>query len=728
MTDSFITELKRRNVFKVSIAYLVLSWVVIQVTQAAVPAFNMPEWVNTVVFFFGILGFPFAIFFAWAFEITPDGIKRESEITAEESITAHTGRKLDFVIIGLMAVALGYFIYESRFATGSNNSTKVEPSESEFVTENNTENNSTKKQTEQEPEGSSIAVLPFVNMSSDPEQEYFSDGISEEILNVLAQIPKLKVTSRSSAFFYKGTKINISEVAEKLGVSNVLEGSVRKSGNRIRITAQLIEAATDTHLWSETYDRELTDIFKIQDEISAAIVEALKSKLGLNSKAVARDMSAVNLDAHNEYLKGRFYVENRNQADLEKALALFEKAIELSPEYAPAWMGKAWATYFLNERSYGDIPIEVAQKRATIAIDNALLFDPKLPEAYGIKGQIETRGYSDSAKSIAIEYYKKAIKLNPNYADAYSWYANILFEQPSKRLEFREKAVKLSPMSMLANVNYAKEMLNYGKVKVATEIAEHMVSINPNHTFSYDLASSIHLYEGNYAKSIITMQTAIEKSPGRAELKFDAASHLGALGLQQYAAEVVNDIDSGIWSKLYLGNNELALSLTRELFPRYEEDSAGYFKRALMEGYAGNYIEAVKYFKLTSIGKLNNLRIYSYQQVGESELALELLDKRRSNLAPWLEVQAKYLGDEPIEGKIAIIAFLEGDIDKVISNLKLAMDKNYILDIGYKIDPMYEKLRQHPEWPSLLEESDKRAAVQREIYLKLIAEKEKITL
>ncbi|MFT5520223.1 MAG: hypothetical protein ACI9IA_000813, partial [Enterobacterales bacterium] len=213
MANSFFTELKRRNVFKVGVAYLVLAWVVIQVTDSAVPALNMPEWMNTVVFFLGIIGFPFAIFFAWAFEVTPEGIKKESEIAPEDSITSHTSRKLDFTIIGLLVLVAGYFIYESRFQSQSET----------LVTEKNSVEVDTSKKVSQAVEGSSIAVLPFVDMSPNRDHDYFSDGISEEILNVLAKIPNLKVTSRSSAFAFKGSKINISEVAKKLGVNNVLE-------------------------------------------------------------------------------------------------------------------------------------------------------------------------------------------------------------------------------------------------------------------------------------------------------------------------------------------------------------------------------------------------------------------------------------------------------------------------------------------------------------------------
>ena len=369
MSVSLFTELKRRNVFKVVIGYILLGWVVLQIADIIVPALSLPDWTITFLLVVGALGFPFVIFFSWVFEITPDGVKRETEIDREQSITGNTGRKLDFIIIGMMAIALGYFIYERS-----------------VVPEATVDDSVTTEVVTQVSEGSSIAVLPFVNMSSDPEQEYFSDGISEEILNVLAQIPNLKVTSRSSAFAFKGSKINITEVAKKLGVKNVLEGSVRKSGTRIRITAQLIEAGNDVHLWSETYDRELTDIFAIQDEISAAIVEALKSKLGLGVKVASRDMKSVNMEAHNEYLQGRFYIEKRTHENVAKALEQFNKAIEISPDYAPAWMGKAWALLFLSELQYGDIPNEISLKRARPAAEMALLLAPEQPENQAVMG------------------------------------------------------------------------------------------------------------------------------------------------------------------------------------------------------------------------------------------------------------------------------------------------------------------------------------------------------
>ena len=280
----------------------------IQVADVILNNVTAPEWVFHTLLLFIAVGFPFAVFFAWAFELTPEGLKREHEVDRSQSITHKTGRKLDYVIIGILVFAVGYFAWESRFSGADSETTATGEV--------------------------SIAVLPFVNMSSDPEQEYFSDGISEEILNVLAQIPNLHVTSRSSAFQFKGKDIDIPTVAKQLGVDNVLEGSVRKSGSNVRITAQLIEAGTDKHLWSASYDRELTNIFAIQDEISEAIVAALKDTLGIEIATTEAARESIDAGAHNEYLLGVYNTALRNKESLELAVRHFEQAIGIEAEYA----------------------------------------------------------------------------------------------------------------------------------------------------------------------------------------------------------------------------------------------------------------------------------------------------------------------------------------------------------------------------------------------------------
>ena len=264
---SLFNELKRRNVFRVGIAYIVMAWLVLQVADVILNNITAPGWVFHVLLLFLAIGFPFAVFFAWAFELTPEGLKKEKDVDRSKSVTRITARKLDYVVIAVLVLALAYFTFDKFVLDPLRDAELVQATTAD----------------------KSIAVLPFVNMSNDPEQEYFSDGISEELLNVLAQFPGLQVAARTSAFQFKGQNRDIAGIAKQLHVNHVLEGSVRKAGNRLRITAQLIDADSGFQLWSETYDRELDDIFAIQDEISAAIGDALmiELKLGIGESGTA---------------------------------------------------------------------------------------------------------------------------------------------------------------------------------------------------------------------------------------------------------------------------------------------------------------------------------------------------------------------------------------------------------------------------------------------------------
>jgi TolB-like protein len=299
-----VSELRRRNVLRMAALYAVAAWLIVQVAGVLIDLGNLPDRIGPIILALLAIGFPIALIVSWFYEITPEGISLEKDVAPGESITHVTGRRLDFIVISLLCAAVILFAYDKWW---------IGP-----------------------PPEKSIAVLPFVNMSGNAEQEYFSDGISEELLNLLAQIPELTVISRSSAFSFKGKDVDLRTVAEQLNVAHVLEGSVRKVGNRVRITAQLIEARSDSHLWSESYDRTLDDIFAIQDEISAGIVEALKEHLGLQVGATPRVIAAANTEAHDAYLRGRYLVVQRTPASIKGAVREFEKAVELDPDFALA--------------------------------------------------------------------------------------------------------------------------------------------------------------------------------------------------------------------------------------------------------------------------------------------------------------------------------------------------------------------------------------------------------
>jgi TolB-like protein len=303
---SFIKELKRRNVIRVAIAYAVAAWLLIEITATTFPILKLPDWSVTLVTVFVLIGFPLALIFAWAYELTPEGLKKEKDVDRSESITHITGRKLDFAIIAVLAIALVFFASTHQWGSETGNAETADKS---------------------------IAVLAFADLSREGDQEYFSDGISEELLNVLAKIPGLRVAARTSSFQFKGENRDIIDIGKQLNVAMVLEGSVRKADLQIRITAQLVDARSGFHLWSETYDRELANIFAVQDEISAAIVEALKEHLGLQVEAAPRMIAAANNDAHEAYLRGRHLVVQRTKATIEGAVREFERNWRLRPSF-----------------------------------------------------------------------------------------------------------------------------------------------------------------------------------------------------------------------------------------------------------------------------------------------------------------------------------------------------------------------------------------------------------
>ena len=306
---TFFDELKRRNVFRVGIAYAIATWVLLQITEVITPLLGLPDWAPKLIFVILAVGFVPALIFAWAYELTPEGLKKEKDVDRSESITHHTGRKLDFAIIAVLVLAVGLLLAD-RY-TG-----KPAP-DAEQVT------------------NKSIAVLPFVNISSDKEQEYFSDGITEEILNALASVKELKVAGRTSSFAFKGQNQDLRRIGELLGVTHILEGSVRKSGTTVRITAQLVQVKDGFHLWSDTYDRELTDIFAIQDEIANEILIQLKARL-LDEEGPAIVSQRTDPEVYDVYLLAKQLLYRRTRLTIESAVELLDQAIAKDPECTPS--------------------------------------------------------------------------------------------------------------------------------------------------------------------------------------------------------------------------------------------------------------------------------------------------------------------------------------------------------------------------------------------------------
>ncbi len=428
---SLFEELKRRNVFRVGIAYSVASWLLLQLSDVLAPLLNLPETAQRYVLFALVIGFIPALIFAWAFELTPDGIRKEKDVDRSQSIAPQTGRKLDRTIIVVLALAVVFLLYKQLGQQPADlDQVAVQP-----PVENVAPASAVK----------SVAVLPFVNMSSDPEQEYFSDGLSEELLNRLAKNNQLHVAARTSAFQFKGQNLDISEIGRQLNVANVLEGSVRKSGNRLRITAQLIRVDNGYHLWSETYEREMDDVFAIQDEISSAISKALEIELGTETGASDNTQPTQNLEAYNDYLQARFLLAQRGEANMFKADELFNRAVALDPEFSGAWSGMAFNLSLLFNYSVST-SIEESSNKAMRAAERALELDPSNAEALTAIGRALSNIYDWKGAKASFE---QAYALEPNDVGVINLYGDFLGQigEFDQGINLKRQAINLDPLS-----------------------------------------------------------------------------------------------------------------------------------------------------------------------------------------------------------------------------------------------------------------------------------------
>jgi len=442
---SFIKELKRRNVIRVAIAYAFVAWLLIEVSATTFPMLKLPEWAATLVTVLLMIGFPVALIFAWAYEMTPEGLKKEKDVVRSESITHITGRKLDFIIIGVLAVALVLFAVE-RFVLLPDRAPATDALQEIIATEVQ----------------QSIAVLPFVNMSPDPDQEYFADGLSEELLNLLAKIPELKVIARTSSFTFKGKNEDVRVIGQTLGVKTVLEGSVRKSGEIVRITAQLADVSDGSHIWSETYDRTMTDIFAVQDDVAAAIIDALQIHIGTNP---TRGRPTENTEAYTLFLKARASVNANKNRPAEELLL---KAVEFDPQFAEAYELLAFCYYNLGgtrgKAAEGQkLMAETAAK--ALAIDPDLVFAQALYES----GNPDTYSYLG-----AIEALERAVRQQPGNPWPLDAFIFPLLETGYLReaLGLAERYVDLDPLSPAANVYLFDTLYAVGRTSEAVAALE----------------------------------------------------------------------------------------------------------------------------------------------------------------------------------------------------------------------------------------------------------------
>ena len=455
---SLIAELRRRNVFRMGGLYLVGAWLIVQVSSTVLPMYDAPAWLPRSIVTLLAIGFIPALIFAWVFELTPEGLKLDAEVKPEDSIAAQTAQRMDRLIIVLLIVALVYFGFD-KFVLAPRREAAMQQQKSHEVAEARKQGSA--EALVQSYGDKSIAVLPFVNMSSDKDQESFADGISEELLNLLAKIPQLRVVARTSSFSFKGKDVDVPTIAKALTVAHVLEGSIRKAGNRIRITAQLIRAADSSQLWSETYDRDLDDIFKLQDEISATVVAQLKVKL-LDAAPRTR---VTDPKAYALFLQGRQLSRLGTNEGWQQSTALYQQALAIDRNYAAAWAGCSWN--YLWQVDQDMLPSDEGNRLARDAAVKALALDPGLALAESDLGWIALT--YDFNPADAVRHYERALALEPANLDVMGDAGQVaaMIGDTDLAIALSEYAVAQDPVNPLAHHNLGYIYLTTGRLDEA---------------------------------------------------------------------------------------------------------------------------------------------------------------------------------------------------------------------------------------------------------------------
>ena len=473
---SFFAELKRRNVFRVGIAYVVGGWLLLQLTDVLSELLDLPDVVGRAIVLVVTIGLPVALFFAWAFEMTPEGVKREKDVDRSQSITPQTGKKLNSTIMVLLVLTVAYLLYDKfvgDIVTDTAVTIEAPPVAIQDVS------SAALTATEASEPDKSIAVLPFTNRSPNADDAYFTDGVHDDLLTQLAKIDAFSVISRTSVMEYRDTAKNLKQIGEELGVGNIMEGAVQRSGNRVRINVQLIDAVSDEHLWAEVYDRELTteNLFDIQSEIAKSIATALKATLTDSEIANVSDVPTDNVAAYELYLQGKRFALGETEIGFGTAVELYKEALKLDPDFKLVWIGLAQA-YINNYWTYGADPADRDKSRE--AIDRAKAIDPDFPELYMAEGFYHYWGLLDYDS--ALLNLDKAIALMPSNAEAHMWrgWASRRAGLWDQAIESMQKAVRLNPRVVFNLLETGQTYAYLGRYEEALALTEKAYALEPD--------------------------------------------------------------------------------------------------------------------------------------------------------------------------------------------------------------------------------------------------------
>ncbi|MFT5137721.1 MAG: TolB-like protein/tetratricopeptide (TPR) repeat protein [Arenicella sp.] len=707
--ENLLNQLKQRQIFKVATIYVVSAWTLIQIADIAVQAFSLPDTVIPLLFKVFVIGFPISLIFAWLINFTSRGLVRADPSNTDE-IKAGSVYKTNlraFVTVGgSLVVALlltlgSQLLVETPEISSQQSNAPSAPQDLELA---GLLNNDKRE---------SIAVLPFEVFSDDPEDEFFVDGMVEELLNLLAKIPELKVAARTSSFSYKGVKDKTAiEIGKELGVDTLLEGSIRKdtATNRIRVTAQLINAVTGVHFWSEVYDREYLDIFQIQDEIANSVAGKMEATLVGEKPSVNFAAGTHNVDAMVEYGKGQKELGHRTVPAIEKALQHFQTAVIHDQNYARAYVGISDANILLA--LYGSLPRQDARATAQKALDTALRLDSQLGGAHASQGLL----LSESNKGeLAEASFKRAIELSPNYAMAYMWYGSLLRtrgDQAAAHSLF-EKAYELDPKSPIAAFNVAWGHYLNGDEDEAMEWFSKIVANDPYYPGAYLLVGDILNNRGRLDESIDMYQRALKVDPlnknavmgllfATMDMEYyDGTNHW--LAYLEQNPSIMNTNETQFVQVRYLdakGEHEQASKLMKDY--EFSSEQKGYrlFVEAERAFYQQDYASAAKFYEdlqaadaashsfffNISDGQAAVHLSYTYQQLGQTNKASALI----LEFDKFLQSGKNKKANRPqYYYNMALVHTLRGNQTESFNYLQGAIDAGWVQAWQAKLEPIF---------------------------------------
>jgi TolB-like protein len=682
--------------------YVVAAWVIMQVAEVLMDLANLPDWIGPAVLGLLAVGFPISLIFSWFYELTPEGLSLEKDVAPGESVTHSTGRRLDFVIMSLLGAAVILFAWHTWWPSA--------------------------------PLDKSIAVLPFENMSGDLEQEYFSDGISEDLLNLLAQLPELRVAARTSSFQFKGQHDDIASIAKKLNVSHILEGSVRRTGNKIRITAQLVNADDGFHLWSGSYDRELDDIFAVQDEIAGAISDALKVELALvdGHATPPTVIKSANADAFDAYLRGREFVRLRGGQNLQDGIRHLQRSLRLDDEFAPAHAQLAIAIALLNDTpgAHGGLSLEEVKRRAVPHLDRAQELQADLAEANG--GRALLAMFANDPAS-AIEHAGKALASNPSYIDAMNWMYMALgrLGRYQEAADVLERMLATDPLTIVGRRNQSMWLAVTGRLEEARQYADQLLVQSPGLGYSAHAEMSL-VHEGNIAEGLSWALRAQDEEPA----DYTATHRVKAfiwVGEYDEARRISDELTHMV--DIAEGRFEEAVEATQGRVQLEPERERAIAAAADVLYVAGRIDEALPLLERLcdfaperaligwesyDIGPTpweRTMRLaLARRKAGDEEGAQAAAEIVRQNQAALRTAGAKYVIADWTD---AVIAAFDGDPDAVVaaleSGLRLSLRDPQFLD-----DAIFESMRDEPHFVALRQALETKLAVERDEVLQLV--------